>query len=94
MHLFCGLVELVTSPLTGPTIHRDPFLQQAFITISRLEPWVRHAIVSARRTRMNIQAHLPSITAQQDMLAVYHHALTSLWSLNHAALELHSIHDT
>lgn len=41
----------------------NPFLQQATTTLSSLDTRVKHAIKSARKSRLNVQSCLPSDTA-------------------------------
>jgi len=67
----------------------DPLLQCAHTKYGALEPHIRHAVMAARRARLNIQSCAPSAQARSSAPATYHHALsrTSL----HSELEARGI---
>ena len=82
-------MDICHSSATNPGSQRtlNPLLQQAHVTLSKLEPRVRHAIKMARTFCLNIQSHFPSVQARNLMLAAYHHALAGTLSYCHHALE-------
>ena len=59
-------------------VHRNlnPILQRTHTKYGDLEPRVRHAIMAARRARVNIKSCAPSARAQSSAPADYHHALS------------------
>jgi len=72
----------------------DPLSQRAHIKYSSLEPRVRHAVMTARKARLNIQSHLPSVNAKSSAPAAYHHALSGLPTTDHNELMSRGISTT
>jgi len=75
-------------------INLDPLTQCSHIKYSALEPRLRQAVMTARRSRMNIQSHLPSVPARKSAPAAYHHALSGVHSLDHDQLMSRGISNT
>jgi len=74
-------------------LHRnlDPILQRAHTKYGDLEPRVRHAVMAARRARVNLQSCTPSAQAHSSTPAEYHHATTGLVASRNSNLSLRSI---
>ena len=64
-----------SKPGKKPGININPLLQRSIVTLSDLEPRVRHAYVSCRTLRYDISCAFPSMVAQMDMPSTYHPAV-------------------